>query len=149
MNTEIIEKLTLKDDKVACAYTDDIVFESQKNNNWYMYFDEFASLLDHPKSLVRNRTLSILAANAKWDNENKFESIIDEYLLHVVDEKPITSRCCIKKLVEVGQAKPNLIPIILDKLNNADLSKYKDSMRQLIEKDIIDTLEKLKDIRTL
>lgn len=29
------------------------------------YFDEFSSLIEHPKSLVRNRALYILAANAR------------------------------------------------------------------------------------
>ncbi|MDY4923524.1 MAG: hypothetical protein SO117_10980 [Frisingicoccus sp.] len=73
-----------------------------------------------------------------------FDAIIDDYLTHVTDEKPITARQCIKALAQVGLAKPQYIPKILSCLKNADLSKYKDSMRPLIEKDIAETVHILK-----
>lgn len=64
MRENIIAKLTSKNDKFACAFADKIISESQESDEWYPYFDDFASLLDYPKSLVRNRVLYILAANA-------------------------------------------------------------------------------------
>ena len=97
MKDNVITQLTAKDDKYACAVADKIISESKETDAWYEYFDDFASLLDYPKSLVRNRVLYILAANAQWDEENRFDAII------------------------------------------ADLSKYKDSMRPLLEKDIAET----------
>ena len=133
---EIINKLTAKDDKFACALADKIIAESRECDTWYEYFDAFVSLLNHPKSLVRNRTLHILAANAQWDVENRFDTILPEFLTHVTDEKPITARQCIQALAQVGLAKPQYIPQILDCFHNVDLSKYKDSMRPLIEKDM-------------
>ena len=110
MRENIVEKLIAKDDKYACALADKIISESQKTDKWYEYFDNFASLLNHPKSLVRNRVLYILAANA-----------------------------------QVGLAKPQYIPRILLCLREADLSKYKDSMHPLIEKDIVETEKILTD----
>ena len=136
---DIITKLTAKDDKYACAIADKIISESHDTDEWYEYFDSFASLLNHPKSLVRNRALNILAANAQWDDENRFDAIISDYLAHVTDEKPITARQCIKALAQVGVAKPQYIPRILFCLHEADLSKYKDSMRPLIERDMAET----------
>ena len=136
---DIIKKLIAKDDKYACAIADKIISESQDTDEWYEYFDEFASLLNYPKSLVRNRVLYILATNAQWDNENRFDAIISEYLAHVTDDKPITARQCIKTLAQIGVAKPQYIPRILLCLHEADLSKYKDSMRPLIEKDMAET----------
>ena len=136
---EIINKLTAKDDKYACAIADKIIEESRESDTWYEYFDAFASLLNHPKSLVRNRVLHILAANAQWDEENRFDAILPEVLSHVVDEKPITARQCIQALAQVGRAKPQYIPQILACFHSADLSKYKDSMRPLIEKDMTET----------
>ena len=133
---DIIAKLTAKDDKYACAIADKIISESQDTDEWYEYFDTFASLLNHPKSLVRNRILYILAANAQWDDENRFDAILEDYLAHITDEKPITARQCIKSLVQVGMAKPQYISKILSCLHGADLSKYKDSMRPLIERDM-------------
>ena len=86
---DIIAKLTAKDDKYACAIADKIISESHDTDEWYEYCDSFASLLNHPKSLVRNRALNILAANAQWDDENRFDMILDEYLSHITDEKPL------------------------------------------------------------
>lgn len=139
MRENIAAKLTLKDDKYACTLADKIISESQETDEWYEYFDDFASLLSHPKSFVRNRALYILAANAQWDEENRFDFILPDFLAHITDEKPITARQCIKALAQVGAAKPQYIPRILSCLQGADLSKYKDSMRPLIEKDIAET----------
>ena len=60
MKENIAARLTVKDDKYACALADKIISESQDTDEWYEYFDDFASLLDHPKSLVRNRALKVL-----------------------------------------------------------------------------------------
>ena len=117
----------------------EIISESQDTDEWYEYFDTFSSLLNHPKSLVRNRVLYIHAANAQWDDENRFDAILEDYLAHITDEKPITARQCIKALVQVGMAKPQYISRILSCFHDADLSKYKDSMRPLIEKDMAET----------
>lgn len=143
MMENIIAKLTAKDNKYACAFADKIISESQETDEWYEYFDDFASLLNHPKSFVRNRMLYILAANAQWDEENRFDLIIADFLAHITDEKPITARQCIKALAQIGSAKPQYVPVILSRLRNADLSKYKDSMRPLIEKDIAETEKRL------
>lgn len=135
----IVAKLTAKDDKSACAFADKIILESHETDKWYEYFDDIAALLNHPKSLVRNRALNILAANARWDEDNRFDLVISNYLSHITDQKPLTARQCIKALAQVGVAKPQYIPIILSALHDADLSKYKDSMLPLIEKDIAET----------
>ena len=80
MKENIAATLTGKDDKYACALADKIISESLETDEWYEYFDDFASLLNYPKSLVRNRALYILAANAQWDDENRFDLII---FLHI------------------------------------------------------------------
>ena len=148
MKENSVAKLTRKDDKYACALADKIISESQETDEWYDYFDDFASLLNHPKSLVRNRALYILAANAQWDEENRFDFIFSDFLAHVTDEKPITARQCIKALSQVGTAKPQYIPRILSCLQSADLSIYKDSMRPLIEKDMAETEKTLKALQS-
>ena len=102
MKENIVAKLTAKDDKYACALADKIISESQETDEWYEYFNDFASLLNHPKSLVRNRVLYILAANAQWDEENHFDSIKYDFLTHLTDEKPNKAKQCIKALAQVG-----------------------------------------------
>ena len=139
MEENIVAKLTAKDDRYACALADKIISESQETDEWYKYFDDFASLLDHPKSLVRNRALYILAAIAQWDEANRFDLILSDFIAHITDEKPITARQCVKALAQVGLAKPQYIQRILSSFKSADLSKYKDSMCPLIKKDMAET----------
>ena len=142
MPEQLIANLTAKDNKYACAYADRIVSESQETDKWYAYFDDFATLLEHPNSLVRNRALCILAANIQWDEEERFQGILSAFLSHITDEKPITARQCVKALVQIGLTKPQYVVTILSALRKADLSKYKESMAPLIKKDM-DELAKL------
>lgn len=135
--------LTGKDAKAAYALALQITEESRVSDAWYSHFDEFAALLSHKNSLVRNRTISILAANARWDREGKFDALLDEFLSHVTDVKPITARQCVAALPEIAEAKPELAPRIRATLERADLSGYLDSMQPLVLKDIMATLEKI------
>lgn len=138
-----IARLTGKDAKDAYALTQQITAESRDTDAWYPCFDQFAALLRHKNSLVRNRAISILAANARWDAGGKFNALLDEFLSHVTDVKPITARQCIAALPEIAEAKPEFIPKIRSALRQADLSGYPDSMRPLILKDIVAVLQKI------
>ena len=148
MKEAILAALTARNDAAACAFTKRILSESRADDRWYEYFDDVAALLGHPKSLVRNRALHILAENARWDEAHRFDAILLAYLAHVTDEKPITARQCIQCLAQIGQAQPQYIPAILTALKNADLSPYRDSMRPLLEKDIAKTVAALKPLRS-
>ena len=44
MKENIAATLTGKDDKYACALADKIISESLETDEWYEYFDDFASL---------------------------------------------------------------------------------------------------------
>ena len=138
-----IARLTGKDAKDAYALTQQITTESRDTDAWYPCFDQFAALLRHKNSLVRNRAISILAANARWDADGKFNALLDEFLSHVTDVKPITARQCIAALPEIAEAKPEFIPKIRSALRQADLNGYPDSMRPLILKDIVAVLQKI------
>ena len=135
--------LTGKDAKAAYALAQQITEESRASDTWYSHFDEFVVLLSHKNSLVRNRAISILAANARWDREDKFDTLLDEFLSHITDVKPITARQCVAALPEIAEAKPNLIPSIRAALEQADLSGYPDSMQPLVLKDIVAALQKM------
>lgn len=137
-----IARLTGKDAKDAYALSLQITAESRTSDAWYPHFDQFAELLRHKNSLVRNRAISILSANARWDREGKFDGLLHEFLSHVTDAKPITARQCIAALPEIAEAKPELIPEIQSALQQADLSGYPDSMQPLVLKDIVAALQK-------
>ena len=97
----------------------------------------------HKNSLVRNRAIAILAANARWDKDGKLDALLDEFLSHVADAKPITARQCVAALPEIAEARPALIPRIRAALERADLSGCPDSMQPLILRDIMAALQKI------
>ena len=135
--SEILGQLTTPNNKLACAVTATVIKESRETDHWYAMFDAFATLLNHPKSLVRNRAIGLLSANARWDRSGHLDRILPAYLTHITDNKPITARQCIQSLVEVGAAKPSLIPAMLAALECADFSGFRDSMRPLLERDAL------------
>ncbi len=140
-----IARLTGKDAKGAYAFAQQIVEESRVSDTWYPCFDRFAELLRHKNSLVRNRAIAILAANARWDREGKFNALLDEFLSHVTDVKPITARQCVAALPEIAEAKPELVLHIRAALEQVDLSNYPDSMQPLILKDIVAALQRIEE----
>lgn len=106
----------------------------------YAHIDALIEMMRDSNSYVRTRGLTLIACNAKWDDAGKIDGIIDEYLDHMTDDKPITARQCIKSLPKLAQARPHLIPRIASSLRHADTSAYADSMRPLIQNDIRDAL---------
>lgn len=141
---DVIARLTSKDAKDACSYAQSIAEESRASDRWYPYLDSFAALLQHDNSLVRNRAIAILAANARWDEQGRFDKYMDELLSHITDEKPITARQCIAALQEIARARPELSDRIRKALEDAEISHYRDSMQPLIRKDIAAALEAIK-----
>lgn len=85
--------------------------------------------------------LTLLAYNAKWDKDYKIDEVIDKYLKHITDAKPITARQCIKLLPIIAKHKPELKNDVLSALHKADISIYEDSMQSLVYKDIQKSLK--------
>ena len=106
----------------------------------YVHIDSFIEMMRDSNSYVRTRGLTLIACNAKWDEAGKIDGIIDEYLEHVTDDKPITARQCIQSLPKLAEAKPHLMPRIVSSLRHADTSAYADNMRSLVQDDIRDVL---------
>lgn len=143
---KLLAHLTDRDAKAACAFADKMTAQSRESSQYKPYLDDFAALLRHKNSLVRNRAIALLAANARWDAENRYEALLDELLIHVTDEKPITARQCVQALPEIAAAKPRLILRMRAALENADLTGYRDSMQPLILRDIAAALGKLAEL---
>lgn len=86
--------------------------------------DKLADMMDSDNSYIRTRGLTLVAYNAKWDIDNKIDEIIDKYLKHIEDVKPITARQCIKLLSMIAKNKPELKCDIVSALQKADISIY-------------------------
>ncbi len=143
---EIFELLFDKNDKTAYKALQELQKESEETNDVYPYMDRLSDMLESDNSYIRTRGLTLIAYNARWDKDNKIDEIMDEYLKHITDVKPITARQCIKLLPVIAKDKPELKEDILSALHRADVSFYEDSMRPLVYKDIQKALKEIQKL---
>ena len=120
--------------------------ECEESDRVYCFMDQLADMIDSDNSYIRTRGLTLIAYNAKWDKDNKIDEIIDEYLRHIKDVKPITARQCIKLLPMIAKNKPELKCDIVFALQKADTSIYAESMQSLVYKDIQNSLAEIEKL---
>ena len=137
---ELVELLFHKNNAIAYKALQELQKESEETNHVYPHMDRFRDMLDSDNSYLRARGLILIASNAKWDTDNKIDEMLDSYLTHITDPKPITARQCIKRLPMIARGKPELREDIISALHKADLSIYADSMQPLVYQDIREAL---------
>lgn len=137
------ESLFDKNNNVAYKALQELLKESEETDCVYPYMDRLSDMLDNDNSYIRTRGLTLLAYNAKWDKDYKFDEIIDKYLKHITDVKPITARQCIKLLPLVAKYKSELKNDILSALHKANICVYGDNMQPLVYKDIQKALNEI------
>lgn len=137
---ELLELLASRNNSQAYQALKALEEMSAESDSLYPYMDKFIAMTGSSNSYVRTRGLVLIACNAKWDVEGKIDGIINTYLEHITDEKPICARRCIKSLPLIAEAKPALAPQIVSALRGADVARYAGSMRPLVQKDIRDSL---------
>lgn len=140
---ELVENLYSNDNKLAYDTLKLLLSESERSDSVYRYLDRFVSMIQNKNSYIRSRGIALISINAKWDKENKIDLIIDDYLKHIMDEKPITSRQCIKSLPYIAKYKPNLVGPIRKALIEANIGVYPDSMQSLVHNDIVSALKEI------
>lgn len=143
---ETFELLLDKNNNVAYKALQLLQKESEERNCVYPYMHRLSDMLDSENSYIRTRGLTLLAYNAKWDKDNKIDEIIDKYLKHITDIKPIAARQCIKLLPIIAEYKPELKNDILSALHKANISIYGDSMQSLVHKDIQKALNEIQNL---
>jgi hypothetical protein len=112
-------------------------YRSRTNSDVYPFWDEFPPKLKSSNAFVRSIGVMLIAENARWDNEGKFDAILEEILVRVDDEKPMTERQTIQSLCRVVPFKQHLIPRIVEKLLSVDLSSRKDTQLKIQLMDIL------------
>ncbi len=140
---ENFERLFDKNNSTAYKALQALQKECEESDKIYCYMDKLADMTDSDNSYIRTRGLTLIAYNAKWDRDNKIDEIIDEYLKHIEDVKPITARQCIKLLPLIAKNKPELKDDIVSALKKVDISIYADSMQPLVCKDIQKSLAEI------
>jgi len=138
---DIISGLKNVNDKEAYELLLELEKITAESNVLYRYFDDFAELTIDENSFVRTRGFRLVCALTKWDVENRFDQNIDSLLSILDDKKPIVVRQCLEALHTVVRNRPESRDAICQKLQKLDLSKYKDSMVPLIERDVTELLK--------
>jgi len=142
----LVNGLMNSDDKHAYECLKQLKEESNRSSAVYRFFDIFAQMLGNANSYVRTRGIILIAANAKWDADYKIDEIIEEYLKHITDDKPITSRQCIQALPSLVKYKPDLKDDVVNALRKANPTRYKETMRPLVLKDIQKALDSISQL---
>lgn len=134
---DIIDRITDKDDNIAFAATKEIAAASELTPEYYNFLDDFAKLLNHKKSYIRTRAFILCCSQAKWDTNDKIKMILPQMLQLFHDEKPTVVRQCLNAVKEIIVYKPEFSKDIKKEMENINLDLYKDTVRPLIKKDIL------------
>lgn len=111
-------------------------------NELYPFYGEFLKLVHFDKSYGKVRGFRLCCSLAKWDTDNLIDNSIDELLSVMDDDKPTNIRQYLMALHTVILFKPHLSDKIIKVLEAIDLSKFKETVKPLIEKDILDIKNK-------
>ena len=137
---QLVEWLALQDDNLRYRAFLLLQNRSISCSDVYPYWNAFRDKLTSDTSYQRSIGLMLLAANAKWDTENRMAYTIDEYLERLHDEKPITVRQCIQGLAQIVPYQPDVLGKIAEILISFNLLEIKETMRKSILMDIVNVL---------
>lgn len=131
------------DNKEAYKILLELELLSTESDELYNYFDDLLRMLNNEKTYVRVRGFRLICAVAKYDIDDKINKNIDIILKELDDPTATSVRQCLSTLNLIVLYKVELSDIIENKLNNINLSLYKESMQSLIQKDIDNILKNI------
>lgn len=137
---QLIEWLGEKNDCIRYNSFLLLQHRSETHNDVYGYLDVFLDKLNSANSYQRSIGLMLVAENARWDEGNEYDKIIDLYLSFCYDEKPITVRQCIQSLSKVVSYKKHLCTKITEKLMSIEIMERKETQRKILLMDILNVL---------
>ncbi|MGM0213975.1 hypothetical protein [Enterococcus sp. AZ109] len=141
MEEEINAVLTAKDTKESLQRFRQLEARCENSNEMYQYWHLYLAGLKGKTSCNRARSFKLLMKTVKWDQQQQLDQHLTTILTILEDEKSITVRQCIPYLKELLTLRPDLEPLVLDKLVQLKLDKYKESMQCLIKRDIQNLLK--------
>jgi hypothetical protein len=137
---QLVDWLSLKDDNIR--YQSFLLLQNRSTfcDDVYPFWDTFCDKLKSDNSYQRSIGAMLLAENVRWDQQDRINDTIFEFIKLLKDDKPITIRQCIQSLGNVALLKPGLNSIIADCLISFDIMAIKETMRKSILLDIINVL---------
>jgi len=137
---QLVEWLSLKDDNIR--YQAFLLLQNRSSlfedvyPHWGIFHNKKKAIISYQRSIG----LMLIAENVKWDTQGKIVDTIDDVLLLLNDEKPITIRQCIQSLGKISSFRPGLNDKIASRLLSFNLLPIKETMRKSILLDILHVL---------
>lgn len=132
----MLAQLQSKNSTEAYQFLQQLERESEESDSLYGSLDDFLTLLKDKRSLVRTRGFRLICAQARWDRDGWIGAHLEELLSALDGEKATAVRQDLAALHQVVHFLPELGPQIGEKLGKMDLSKEKESMVPLLQRDI-------------
>ena len=132
----LLSTLTAKDTKQGYGAFLELERLSEESDELYPYTERFAEMVLDKAWAIRCRGFRLFCKQARWDEDGVIDRHLDRTLVILEDEKPTAVRQALAALLDVVPYKRELWPVIRQRVAAMDLSRYKDSMAPLIEKDI-------------
>lgn len=132
----MLAQLQSKNSTEAYQFLQLLERESEESDSLYGSLDDFLILLKDKSSLVRTRGFRLICAQARWDRDGWIGAHLEELLSTLDVEKATAVRQDLAALHQVVRFLPELGPQIGKKLDGIDLSKEKESMVPLLQRDI-------------
>ena len=109
---------------------------SEETDDLYPFTEQFAEMVLDKAWAVRCRGFRLFCKQARWDGDGVIDRHLDRTLAILEDEKPTAVRQALAALLDMAPYKPELWPVIRQRVEAMDWNRYKDSMAPLIQKDI-------------
>lgn len=138
--SQFVEWLSEKNDKVR--YNSLLLLENYSAyfKDVYFFWDVFIEKLRNKNSYQRIIGLKLIADNVKWDEDNKFEKIFDEYFNFLNDDKLIIIRQGLQSIQNIIPYKEHLNNRIANKIMFLNIWNLRETMRKPILMDILNAL---------
>lgn len=146
MDVELMLPLLLgKDTRQAFAVLRELERLSEESDALYPDTARFADMVKSGAYAVRVRGFRLLCKQARWDTENVLDRYMEDALSILEDEKPTAVRQALTALRDVVPYKRALWPLIRQRAEAIDVTRYKDTMWGLLEKDVQELLDGMEE----
>ena len=132
----LLSMLTAKDTKRGYGAFLELEHLSEESDDLYPYTERFADMVSDRAWAVRCRGFRLFCKQARWDGDGVIDRCLDRALAILEDEKPTAVRLALAALLDVVPYKRELWPVIRQRVEAMDTTRYKDSMAPLIQRDI-------------
>lgn len=126
-----------KDVKKTYSILIELEKTSEVSDILYPYINKFVDMMQRKNYYVKIRGFRLFCMQSRWDDNRFIDKNIDLALNILNDERPTIIRQALEYLREIAIYKGELKAKLLGKIDNLDTTKFKDSMKDLINKDIV------------